>query len=70
MNPDVIYGRDFEEESMEIEKIDGEIGEVTLRGKVLTCENRELRQKTYEAERILIDGRELPGSQRFCRRRE
>ncbi len=22
MNPDVIYGRDFEEESMEIEKID------------------------------------------------
>ena len=27
-NPDVLYGRDFEEETMEIEKIDGEIGEV------------------------------------------
>lgn len=32
---------------MEIEKIDGEIGEVTLRGKVLTCENRELRSGKF-----------------------
>ena len=36
MNPDVIYGRDFEEESMEIEKIDGPIGEVVIRGKILS----------------------------------
>ena len=46
-NPDVLYGRDFEDEPMEIEKIDGEIGEVTLRGKVLTCENRELRSGKF-----------------------
>ena len=31
-NPDVLYGRDFEDEFLEIETIDGEIGEVTLRG--------------------------------------
>ena len=46
-NPDVLYGRDFEDEPMEIERIDGEIGEVTLRGKVLTCENRELRSGKF-----------------------
>ena len=28
---DVLYGRDFEDEFLEIETIDGEIGEVTLR---------------------------------------
>lgn len=32
---------------MEIEKIDGEIGEVTIRGTVLTCENRELRSGKF-----------------------
>lgn len=31
-NPDVLYGRDFDDDFMEIEKIDGEIGEVTLMG--------------------------------------
>ena len=46
-NPDVLYGRDFDDDPMEIEKIDGEIGEVTFRGKVLTCENRELRSGKF-----------------------
>ena len=48
MNPDVIYGRDFEEESMEIEKIDGPIGEVVIRGKILSVDTREIRnEKTF-----------------------
>ncbi len=46
-NPDVLYGRDFDGEIIEIDKIDGEIGEVAVRGKILTVDSRELRsQKT------------------------
>ena len=42
MNPDVIYGRDFEDETIEIEKIDGPIGEVVIRGKILSVDTREI----------------------------
>ena len=42
-NPDVLFGRDFEDNFIEIEKIDGEIGEVTVKGKILTVDKRELR---------------------------
>lgn len=42
-NPDVLYGRDFDEESTEIEKIEGEIGEVVIRGKIFATDVRELR---------------------------
>ncbi|WP_195612133.1 PolC-type DNA polymerase III [[Clostridium] symbiosum] len=42
-NPDVLYGRDFDEESVEIEKIEGEVGEVVIRGKILATDVRELR---------------------------
>ncbi|MBQ6844625.1 MAG: PolC-type DNA polymerase III [Agathobacter sp.] len=44
-NPDVIYGRDFEDEPMEINKIDGPIGEVVLRGKVIAFDKREIRNE-------------------------
>ena len=44
-NPDVIYGRDFEEECTPIEKIMGEMGEVVIRGKVLSVEEREIRNE-------------------------
>ncbi|WP_124067486.1 PolC-type DNA polymerase III [Clostridium sp. E02] len=42
-NPEVLYGRDFDDEIIEIEKIEGEIGEVAIRGKILTLDSRELR---------------------------
>ena len=42
-NPDVIYGRDFEEEPMKIVDIVGEMGEVVIRGKVISLEVRELK---------------------------
>ncbi len=42
-NPDVLYGRDFEDDFTEIEKIEGEIGEVTIRGKILDKDSRLLR---------------------------
>ena len=44
-NPDVIYGRDFENEAMPIEDIEGEIGEVTIRGKILKLDTREIRNE-------------------------
>ena len=44
-NPDVIYGRDIEEEPMEIVKIDGPIGEVIIHGKVMSMESREVRNE-------------------------
>ncbi len=42
-NPDVLYGRDFDGEPMEIDKVDGEIGEVVLRGRIIAKDSRELR---------------------------
>ena len=42
-NPDVIYGRDPEEQPVAIESIIGEMGDVTIRGQVLTLETREIR---------------------------
>ncbi len=44
-NPDVIYGRDFEEEAMKIEDVIGEIGEVVIRGKILTVDKREIKNE-------------------------
>ena len=44
-NPDVIYGRDFDEETMNIDEIWGEMGEVVIRGKVRTLEQREIRNE-------------------------
>ena len=44
-NPDVIYGRDVEEEAMPIEDIIGEIGEVVIRGKIIRFDSRELKNE-------------------------
>ncbi len=44
-NPDVLYGRDFEEEAMPIEEIIGELGEVVIRGKVLNMDKREIKNE-------------------------
>ncbi|HKM04698.1 MAG TPA: PolC-type DNA polymerase III [Lachnospiraceae bacterium] len=42
-NPDVIYGRDFDDEEIHIKEIEGEMGEVVIRGKVLRLEKREIK---------------------------
>ena len=45
-NPDVIYGRDFEdEEILHIEDIIGEMGEVIIRGKVLKADSRDIKNE-------------------------
>ncbi|MCD7709414.1 MAG: PolC-type DNA polymerase III, partial [Clostridiales bacterium] len=42
-NPDVIYGRDFDGDAAEIKKIDEPIGEVIIRGKVVSVDRREIK---------------------------
>ncbi len=44
-NPDVIYGRDFPEDAIRLDEIIGEIGEVVIRGQIITLESRELRNE-------------------------
>nr|WP_304711058.1 PolC-type DNA polymerase III [uncultured Acetatifactor sp.] len=44
-NPDVIYGKDFDEEAISIDEIIGEVGDVTIRGKVLKTDSREIRNE-------------------------
>ena len=42
-NPDVIWGRDFDDEPIPVEQIIGEMGEVCIRGQILTFEARPIR---------------------------
>lgn len=44
-NPDVLYGRDFEEEAISIEQILGEMGEVVIKGQVQNIETRDIRNE-------------------------
>ncbi len=44
-NPDVVYGRDFDEECIPIEKITGEIGEIVIHGQVVSLDAREIRNE-------------------------
>ncbi len=44
-NPDVIYGRDVEEEPVKIEDIVGEMGEVVIRGRILNFDKREIKNE-------------------------
>ncbi len=44
-NPDVLYGRDFDEEAIKIEDIIGEMGEVVIRGKIANFDRRDIRNE-------------------------
>ena len=44
-NPDILYGRDFEEEAMKLEELIGEMGEVVIRGKILSVDKREIKNE-------------------------
>lgn len=44
-DPSVIYGRNFDGDTIEINEIQDEIGEVVVKGKVITVEARELRNE-------------------------
>ena len=42
-NPEVLYGRDFDDEPITLDQVVEEMGEVTFRGKILSREEREIR---------------------------
>ena len=44
-NPDVLYGRDFEEDAMRIDELIGEMGEVVIRGKIMNLDKREIKNE-------------------------
>ena len=44
-NPDVIYGREVNEDAIPISDVVGEIGEVVIRGKVLSNSRRDIRNE-------------------------
>ena len=44
-DPTVIYGRGFEDEPIELSQVVGEMGEITIRGKVISFETREIRNE-------------------------
>ncbi len=66
-NPDVIYGKDFEEEAMHIEDIIGEIGEVIIRGKILKLDTREIRNEKTIVMMDVTDFTDTIGVKMFTR---
>ncbi|HIX29548.1 MAG TPA: PolC-type DNA polymerase III [Candidatus Blautia stercoravium] len=44
-NPDVLYGRDFEDEAIPLETVQTEMGEVCIRGQIMSLEKREIRNE-------------------------
>ena len=53
-NPDVFYGRDFDEEAVTIDTIQGEVGEVVIRGQIIDTNMRELRNGEKTIVKIVI----------------
>ncbi|HJB19332.1 MAG TPA: PolC-type DNA polymerase III [Candidatus Bariatricus faecipullorum] len=44
-DPNVIYGRDFDDEPIELSQVTGEMGEITIRGQVISFDTREIRNE-------------------------
>ena len=44
-NPDVVYGRDFEEEAIPLSTVVTEMGEIVIRGKVMSVEQRDIKNE-------------------------
>ena len=54
-NPDVIYGRDFDGVSASLKEIEGEMGEVIVRGQVMDIEERPIRDERTIVSIIITD---------------
>ena len=44
-DPNLIYGRDFDDETIELKNVVGEMGEIVIRGKVISFDTREIRNE-------------------------
>lgn len=54
-NPDVIYGRSFTDEPMELKDVNDETGEVAVRGQIVTVDIREIRNEKSIVSFIITD---------------
>lgn len=67
-DPDVVYGRNIlDEECVEIRSIDGEIGEVVIRGKVLEVTERPIRNEKTILSFSMTDFTDTIMVKMFCR---
>ncbi len=64
--PDVIIGRDFDDDTIPIKDIVDEIGEVTIRGKITEAEGRELRNDKYIYTFAVTDFTDTISGKIFC----
>ena len=44
-DPNLVYGRDFDDDPIELRTVVGEMGEITLRGKIISFDTREIRNE-------------------------
>ena len=44
-DPNLVYGRDFDDNPIELRTVVGEMGEITLRGKIISFDTREIRNE-------------------------
>ena len=44
-DPNMIYGKDFDDTPIELSQVVGEMGEITIRGKVISFDTREIRNE-------------------------
>ncbi|MDY2628650.1 MAG: PolC-type DNA polymerase III [Lachnospiraceae bacterium] len=66
-SPDVIYGRNFEEETVPLTEIQSEMGEVAVYGEIMDVEFRELRTGSTMCIFHIYDGTDSIGVKTFCR---
>ena len=64
-NPDVFYGRDFDEEAVTIDTIQGEVGEVVIRGQIIDTDMRELRNGEKRSSRSSLQTLRIRSQLRF-----
>ena len=66
----MLYGRDFEDESVEILKIGDEIGDVVIRGRVQSVDMREIRNERTIFMFTITDFTDTIGVKIFARTRK
>ena len=65
-NPDVLYGYDVEGEIVPMDQILDEMGEITIRGKVLNVEEREIRNEKTIVSFFITDFTDTMKCKMFC----
>ncbi len=66
-NPDVVYGRDFDDHIISIDQIQGEMGEVVIQGQLLNLDTREIRNEKTIIIMELTDFTDTIGIKMFTR---